>query len=118
MPEPDCIVLGAVEVGHGGDGVVVDGVLGVEDIVQVVWLKGHSVGVRVLPLLLGIDFGLNSLLQTAPMAALQLRSVAEENRLWSRSVHSVGLTRPLPGLERATLLDPHNLSLHTRSTNL
>ena len=30
MPEPDCIVLGAVEVDHGGEGVVV--VLGVEDV--------------------------------------------------------------------------------------
>ena len=29
MPEPDCIILGAVEVGLGGEGVVI---LGVEDV--------------------------------------------------------------------------------------
>ena len=32
MPEPDCVVLGAVEVDHSGEGVVVLGVLGVEDV--------------------------------------------------------------------------------------
>ena len=31
-PRPDCVVLGAVDVGHGVEGVVVLGVLGVEDV--------------------------------------------------------------------------------------
>ena len=42
---------------------------------------------------------LTSLVQTALMAALQLRSVAGENWLRNGFVHSPCLVQPLPGLE-------------------
>ena len=83
------------------DRVHVDVALGVEGVVYVTGLRGHGVGVRVLSLQLGIYFRLISLGPTARMAALQLRIVAEENRLWSISVHSFGLARPFPRLEMA-----------------
>ena len=52
-PRPDCVILGAVEVGHGVEGVVVLGVLDVEDV-------GHGDGL-VRPVTgLRVDIGLSN----------------------------------------------------------
>ena len=63
------------------NGVVVAGVLGIEGIAgiaHVARLKSRGMGVGVLPLQLGINVVLNSL----------GKKNSEENRLWSRPLHS------------------------------
>ena len=81
MPEPDCIILGAVEVGLGGEGVVI---LGVEDVGHRDGLVRPVAGSRV-------DVGLsNSGLRYGAAAAsnadLQQTAGASWNRL--AAVHS------------------------------
>ena len=78
-PRPDCVILGAVEVGHGVEGVVVLGVLDVEDV-------GHGDGL-VRPVTGSrVDVGLSNSgltigVAAASMADLQQTAGASRNRL-------------------------------------
>ena len=79
MPEPDCVVLGAVEVGLGGEGVVVDGVLSVEDVGHRDGLVRPVAGLRVDSSL--SNSGLPVGAATASMADLQQTGGATWNWL-------------------------------------
>ena len=79
MPEPDCVVLGAVEVDHGGEGVVVLGVLGVEDVGHGDGLVRSVTGYRVACSL--SDSALTFGAAAASVADLQQTAGAIWNRL-------------------------------------
>ena len=78
-PRPDCVILGAVEVGHGVEGVVVLGVLDVEDVGHGDGLVRPVTGSRVDGSLSnsGLTFGAAA----ASMADLQQTAGASRNRV-------------------------------------
>ena len=78
-PRPDCVILGALEVGHGVEGVVVLGVLDVEDVGHGDGLVRPVTGSRVDGSL--SNSGLTSGAAAASMADWQQTAGAIWNRL-------------------------------------